>query len=223
MWRQASGGTSTLVEGQTNGTAPKANEPPWIRPWWQPSEGKGGAFFYIVMILALALVGLTSFPLPGWRVLAVALAVAEIGGVGTSVCYHRCLAHRSLRLNRVVENVLIFFTIFNASGAPLTWVARHRNHHAKADTVEDISSPRHAVSGGRTSDGFIRRQAQRFVAGALIWTNSGIGFGGRFKFLSSYFQSSRGWQWAGKGSFGLEPSAWSMCCTYKCSSIVCST
>jgi fatty-acid desaturase len=71
------------------------------------------------MIHALALVGLVLFPLPGWRVLAVALAVAAIGGVGTSVCYYRCLAHRSLRLNPVVKNALIFFTIFNASGAPL--------------------------------------------------------------------------------------------------------
>jgi fatty-acid desaturase len=122
---------------------PKTNAPPWTRSWWQPSEGNGATLFYIVMIHTLALVGLVLFPLPGWRVLAVALAVAAIGGVGTSVCYHRCLAHRSLRLNPVVENALIFFTIFNASGAPLTWVAQHRNHHAKADTAEDISSPRH--------------------------------------------------------------------------------
>ena len=99
--------------------------------------------FYIVTIHALALVGLILFPLPGWRVLAVALAVASIGGVGTTVCYHRCLAHRSLRLNRVVEQALIFFNVFNASGAPLSWVANHRHHHAKADTAEDISSPRH--------------------------------------------------------------------------------
>ena len=34
---------------------------------------------------------------------------------------------------------------------------------------------------------------KRYVAGALIWTSSGIGFGGRYKFPSSYFQSSRGW------------------------------
>jgi len=143
MWRQARGRSPALVEEQTDGTPPKANERPWTRPWWQPSEGNGATLFYIVMIHALALVGLVLFPLPGWRVLAVALAVAAIGGVGTSVCYHRCLAHRSLRLNPVVENVLIFFTIFNASGAPLTWVAQHRNHHAKADTAEDISSPRY--------------------------------------------------------------------------------
>ena len=72
MWRQASGRTPTLVEGQTNGTTPKANERPWTRPWWQPSKGNGATLFYIVMIHALALVGLVLFPLPGWRVLAVA-------------------------------------------------------------------------------------------------------------------------------------------------------
>jgi stearoyl-CoA desaturase (delta-9 desaturase) len=99
--------------------------------------------FYIVSIHVLALTGLVLFPLPGWRVLAVALTIASIGGVGTSVCYHRCLAHRSVRLNRVVEGILIFFTIFNGSGEPMTWVANHRNHHAKSDTEEDVSSPRH--------------------------------------------------------------------------------
>jgi fatty-acid desaturase len=143
MLRQARGQTSTLVGERTNCPIPSAHERPWTRPWWQPSEGNGPVLFYIVLIHALALVGLIMFPLPGWHVLAMALAVASIGGIGTSVCYHRCLAHRSLRLNRVVENVLIFFAIFNASGAPLSWVANHRHHHAKADTVEEISSPRY--------------------------------------------------------------------------------
>lgn len=118
-------------------------EKPWTRPWWQYSEGNGPVLFYIVLIHLLAITGLILFPLPSWPVLLAALVVASIGGVGTSVCYHRCLAHRSLRLNSIVENVLIFFTIFNASGAPMTWVANHRHHHAKADTSEDVSSPRH--------------------------------------------------------------------------------
>lgn len=119
------------------------DERPWTRPWWQASEGNGPVLFYILIIHALALTGLFFFPLPSLRVLLVAAAVASIGGVGTSVCYHRCLAHRSLRLNPIVENVLIFFTIFNASGEPLSWVANHRHHHAKADTEQDVSSPRH--------------------------------------------------------------------------------
>lgn len=116
---------------------------PWMRPWWQPSPGNGPVLFYIVSIHTLTLVGLIFFSLPSLPVLAAAVAIASIGGIGTSVCYHRSLAHRSLRLNPVVEGVLIFFTIFNASGEPMTWVANHRQHHAKADTIEDVSSPRH--------------------------------------------------------------------------------
>ena len=98
---------------------------------------------YLVTIHALALVGIILFPLPSWRVLAVAVVIAAIGGAGTSVCYHRSLSHRALRLNPVVENMLIFFAILNASGAPLSWVAKHRHHHAKTDTTEDVSSPRY--------------------------------------------------------------------------------
>ena len=143
MSLQASDQNPTSVGKRTKSPVTPAHEQPWIRPWWRAAEGKGGAFFYIVMIHALALVGIILFPLPSWRVLAVALVIAALGGIGTSVCYHRCLSHRSLRLNRAVENALIFFTIFNASGAPISWVAKHRHHHAKADTVEDISSPRH--------------------------------------------------------------------------------
>ena len=119
------------------------DERPWTRPWWQFSEGNGPVLFYIVVVHSLALIGLILFPLPGWRVLIAALAIASMGGLGTTVCYHRCLAHRSLRLNRFVENILIFFAIFNASGEPMVWTANHRHHHAKADTAEDVSSPRH--------------------------------------------------------------------------------
>ena len=124
-------------------SAPLAGDRPWERPWWQPSAGNGPVLFYIVLVHVLALVGLVLFPLPSLPVLVVALAFAAVGGVGTTVCYHRSLAHKSLRLNAVVENVLIFFTIFNAGGEPMGWVANHRHHHARTDTEEDISSPRH--------------------------------------------------------------------------------
>jgi len=62
------------------------------------------------------------------------------GGLGTTVCYHRALAHRALRLHPVVQEILIFFAMYNGSGAPLSWAANHRLHHAMADTPEDISS-----------------------------------------------------------------------------------
>src|SRR5689334_20420295 len=95
------------------------DEQPWARPWWQFSKGNGPTFFYLIFIHVLAIIGFVLFPLPGWQVLIAALILTAIGGVGTTVCYHRSLSHRALRLHTVVENLLIFFTLFNASSEPM--------------------------------------------------------------------------------------------------------
>ncbi len=68
--------------------------------------------------------------------------MAWLGGLGTTIGYHRALAHRGLKLNPFVQQALIFLAMFNGSGSPVSWVANHRLHHAKVDTMEDISSPR---------------------------------------------------------------------------------
>jgi fatty-acid desaturase len=81
-------------------------------------------------------------PLPGWPVFLAAAALHFLGGLGTTVCYHRAIAHKSLKLHPVARNVFTFFAMFNGSGSPLSWAAYHRLHHAKSDTPEDISSPR---------------------------------------------------------------------------------
>jgi fatty-acid desaturase len=120
-----------------------AQERPWQRPWWKPTRDHYVTFFFIVLIHLLAIIGLANYPIPSLRVLAVSFILTLLGGLGTTVCYHRALAHRSLKLNRFIEQALIFFTIFNGNGSPLTWVANHRQHHAKADTIDDVSSPRY--------------------------------------------------------------------------------
>jgi fatty-acid desaturase len=56
---------------------------------------------WFILIHTTAFVGLILFHLPGWRVVAEALALAWIGGIGTTVCHHRALSHRALRLNRL--------------------------------------------------------------------------------------------------------------------------
>jgi fatty-acid desaturase len=115
---------------------------PWERPWWHVATGQGPVFFHLVAIHTLAVVGLVLFPVPGWPAFLGALAAIALGGLGTTVCYHRALAHRSLRLHPVVEQILIFGAVFNGSGAPRQWVSNHRRHHATSDTPSDISSPR---------------------------------------------------------------------------------
>lgn len=118
---------------------------PWQQPFWKPAKGKTGVFWYLILIHVLAVVGIILFPAPSLTVMVSSLLLACLGGLGTTVCYHRALAHRSLRLNSVVEHVLTFWAMFNGSGAPASWVAYHRRHHLYADTPADISSP---VFGG---------------------------------------------------------------------------
>src|SRR6266849_3564867 len=115
---------------------------PWERPFWRPARGKAGVLFYLVLIHVLAVIGLILFPLPSLKVLSFTLLFTALGGFGTTVCYHRTLAHRTLKLNKVLEHLLIFLAMFNGSGAPASWVAYHRQHHSRADTPGDISSPK---------------------------------------------------------------------------------
>jgi fatty-acid desaturase len=116
--------------------------PPWTWSWFRWRKGSGPVFFWVMLIHALALVGLILFPLPSWPVALGAWALMWIGGLGTSVAYHRGLAHGSLKMHPAVENVLIGAAVFNGSGAPASWTANHRLHHAKAETSDDVSSPK---------------------------------------------------------------------------------
>ncbi len=116
-------------------------ERPWEQPWYAASGPDIGVFGWIILIHVTALVGLAMFPLPGWPVFLGALALAFIGGLGTTVAYHRAIAHRSVTLNPWARGVLTFVAMFNGSGAPASWASRHRQHHAQADTPDDVSSP----------------------------------------------------------------------------------
>jgi fatty-acid desaturase len=114
---------------------------PWKAPFWRVAKGDRSTFFYLVTIHILAVAGVIFFPVPGWRVALIAGVLIWLGGMGVTVCYHRTLAHTSLRLHPLVRHLLIFFAMFNGSGAPDSWTANHRQHHAKVETPEDISSP----------------------------------------------------------------------------------
>ncbi len=128
--------TSTTKTEKTTKTAP------WEMPWWRPSSARDlSILLWVCLIHITAAIGLVLYPIPGWRVLLGAIALVFIGGLGTTVGYHRAITHRALTLNPWARGVLIFFAMFNGSGAPTTWAAGHRLHHAKADTPDDISSP----------------------------------------------------------------------------------
>ena len=114
---------------------------PWNAPWWKTAAGDRSTFLYLMLIHVLAITGVIFFPVPGWKIAAGTLALMWLGGIGVTVCYHRSLAHVALKLHPVICHTLIFFAMFNGSGAPDSWTANHRQHHAKVETHEDISSP----------------------------------------------------------------------------------
>src|SRR6266850_2291761 len=72
---------------------------PWARRVWRSAPGDGPTLFWLVLIHVTAVLGLILTPWPGWKILGATLALTWLGGIGTTVCYHRCLAHRSLKLN----------------------------------------------------------------------------------------------------------------------------
>jgi len=114
---------------------------PWARSWWRPAPGENKTLFWIALIHVTAVIGLIVVPLPSWPIALAALLLTWIGGLGTTVCYHRGLAHKSVKLNPAVRSLLTFFAVLNGSGTPTGWTANHRLHHATSDTVDDISSP----------------------------------------------------------------------------------
>ena len=120
---------------------------PWKRSWFYCAPGEISTFGWLVLLHAAALTGLVLVPSlggslwPGWPVAISAVALTILGGLGTTVCYHRSLTHGGVQLRPFAENVLIFFAMLNGSGKPSTWVANHRLHHSSSDTDEDISSP----------------------------------------------------------------------------------
>lgn len=115
--------------------------PPQKTSLWPTSFRGFLAFVWLLTIHSTAAVGVVMYPLPGWWLALVFMVLAFLGGVGTTVCYHRALAHRSLKLHPAVRTALILVAVLNGQPPPRGWVATHRLHHATADTPDDPSSP----------------------------------------------------------------------------------
>jgi sn-1 stearoyl-lipid 9-desaturase len=62
------------------------------------------------------------------------------GVLGVTLCYHRVLTHRSLRLRKPLEYFFAFLGTLALQGDPIRWVAVHRKHHAHADHDGDPHS-----------------------------------------------------------------------------------
>jgi sn-1 stearoyl-lipid 9-desaturase len=98
------------------------------------SYATGGTLLLIHLAALLAL--LPAFF--SWSGVALVFVLWWItGGLGITLCYHRLLTHRSLRVPRLVECALAIMGTLALQGAPIDWVATHRAHHANSDRDGD--------------------------------------------------------------------------------------
>lgn len=89
--------------------------------------------------LSLASHGLID--LPWWGYVVVTLVVTHITIACVTLFLHRAQAHRALDLHPAVSHFFRFWLWLTTGMVTKEWVAIHRKHHAKVETVDDPHSP----------------------------------------------------------------------------------
>ncbi|MFN2309777.1 MAG: fatty acid desaturase [Gammaproteobacteria bacterium] len=86
--------------------------------------------------------------LRGWALVLATLAMTHVTIVSVTVFLHRHQAHRALELHPVVSHFFRAWLWLSTGMVTAEWVAVHRRHHARCETVEDPHSPK--ILGIRT-------------------------------------------------------------------------
>jgi stearoyl-CoA desaturase (Delta-9 desaturase) len=76
-----------------------------------------------------------------WQVVVVTLVFTHITIAAVTIYLHRSQAHRSLDLHAIPSHFFRFWLWLTTGMVTKEWVAIHRKHHAKCETVDDPHSP----------------------------------------------------------------------------------
>jgi stearoyl-CoA desaturase (delta-9 desaturase) len=76
-----------------------------------------------------------------WQVLAFTLVATHITIAAVTIFLHRSQAHRALDLHAIPSHFFRFWLWLTTGMVTKEWVAIHRKHHAKCETVDDPHSP----------------------------------------------------------------------------------
>jgi stearoyl-CoA desaturase (Delta-9 desaturase) len=76
-----------------------------------------------------------------WQVLLFTLATTHVTIAAVTIFLHRSQAHRALELHPVVSHFFRLWLWLTTGMVTKEWVAIHRKHHAKCETVDDPHSP----------------------------------------------------------------------------------
>jgi stearoyl-CoA desaturase (delta-9 desaturase) len=76
-----------------------------------------------------------------WEVLLYTLLTTHITIASVTIFLHRAQAHRALELHPIASHFFRFWLWLGTGMVTKEWVAIHRKHHAKCETVDDPHSP----------------------------------------------------------------------------------
>ena len=80
-----------------------------------------------------------------WGCVALWAVSHFLRGIGLTLAFHRYLAHRAFKMNRIARFIWVFIGTAAMQKGPLWWAGHHVNHHRFADRDGDPHSP--MVSG----------------------------------------------------------------------------
>ncbi|MDY0329606.1 MAG: fatty acid desaturase [Thiomonas sp.] len=76
-----------------------------------------------------------------WQIVLFALITTHITIASVTIFLHRAQAHRALELHPAASHFFRFWLWFSTGMVTKEWVAIHRKHHARCETVDDPHSP----------------------------------------------------------------------------------
>jgi stearoyl-CoA desaturase (delta-9 desaturase) len=96
----------------------------------------------IVVFWSIQVSALLVFVVPfRWPLIALWAASHFVRAIGLTLIFHRYLAHRAFRMNRVARFVWTVIGTAAMQKGPLWWAGHHVNHHRFADREGDPHSP----------------------------------------------------------------------------------
>lgn len=81
------------------------------------------------------------FNLPLWGPIVVALILTHMTIAAVTIYLHRSQCHRALVLHPIASHFFRFWLWLTTGMITRQWIAVHRKHHAKSETIEDPHSP----------------------------------------------------------------------------------
>jgi stearoyl-CoA desaturase (delta-9 desaturase) len=76
-----------------------------------------------------------------WQIVLITLAMTHVTIAAVTIFLHRSQAHRALELHAIPSHFFRLWLWLTTGMVTKEWVAIHRKHHAKCETVDDPHSP----------------------------------------------------------------------------------